>query len=275
MVRLFMACGALLCFQLVEVAFQNSERAHFNLDSISARVSAATARLLPNLLADSPDPDAALNLFERLTQEASRELLELLDRRPFLVDYAIAIFGHSHYLGETLIQNPDLLPSFAAPKALDRSFGRDDYRERLRRFRGRGPESDASLILARFKKREYIRIMLRDVLGIAALAEVTGEISALSDVLIEAALEAGSAAMRGRYGAPRVRGSNGRLHDAPFAVLSLGKLGGNELNYNSDVDLMFLFAEGTAVSSALPEREYFIRLAQRIAELLSQPTREG
>jgi glutamate-ammonia-ligase adenylyltransferase len=65
------------------------------------------------------------------------------------------------------------------------------------------------------------------------------------------------------------------LRDAPFAVLSLGKLGGNELNYSSDVDLMFLFAEGAAVSSALPEREYFIRLAQRIAELLSQPTREG
>ena len=275
MVRLFMACGSLLCFQFVEVAFQNSERAHFNLDSISARVSAATARLLPNLLADSPDPDAALNLFERLTQEASRELLELLDRRPFLVDYAIAIFGHSQYLGEALIQNPDLLPSFASPQALDRSFGRDDYRERLRRFRGRASEPEAAMSLARFKKREYIRIMLRDVLGIAALAEVTAEISALSDILIESALEVSSAAMRGRYGAPRVRGSNGRLHDAPFAVLSLGKLGGNELNYNSDVDLMFLFAEGAAVSSALPEREYFIRLAQRIAEMLSQPTREG
>ena len=173
MVRLFRACGSLLCFQFVEVAFQNSERAHFNLDSISARVSAATARLLPNLLADSPDPDAALNLFERSTQEASRELLELLDRRPFLVDYAIAIFGHSHYLGEALIQNPDLLPSFASPQALDRSFGRDDYRERLRRFRGRASEPEAAMSLARFKKREYIRIMLRDVLGIAALAEVT------------------------------------------------------------------------------------------------------
>src|SRR5438270_864693 len=150
MVRLFMACGSLLCFQFVEVAFQNSERAHFNLDSISARVSAATARLLPNLLADSPDPDAALNLFERFTQEASRELLELLDRRPFLVDYAIAIFGYSQYLGEALIQNPDLLPSFASPQALDRSFGRDDYRERLRRFRGRASESEAAMSLARF-----------------------------------------------------------------------------------------------------------------------------
>src|SRR5207253_158136 len=85
---------------------------------------------------------------------------------------------------------------------------------------------DASLLLARFKRREYVRIMLRDVLKLAPLAETTAEISALADVLIEAALRDAQNLLQRRYEAPQHLDSEGRLVDTPFAILSLGKLGG-------------------------------------------------
>ncbi|HEV2114002.1 MAG TPA: hypothetical protein VGR50_07610, partial [Terriglobales bacterium] len=261
---------------MAETAFRETARAQHNLEAVRARVSPAIAALLPTLLAESPDPDGALNLFERLCREADDELFRLFQRHPALVHYALAIFGYSQYLGETLIQNTDLFHALAREKTLDRSQSREDFEERLGRLRSRSLEIDAALLLARFKRREYIRIMLRDVLGIAALADVTAEISALCDVLIEAALAESALAMRNRFGAPQRVDHENRLTPVPFTVLSLGKLGGNELNYNSDVDLLFLFGNGESPpDSKLPLREYFIRLAQMVTETLSRPTREG
>ena len=118
--------------------------------------------------------------------------------------------------------------------------------------------------------------MLRDVLGIATLAESTAELSALADVLIEEALREVGAQLQHRFGTPQELNREGRLVDSRFAVLSLGKLGGNELNYSSDIDLLYLYSGalepgGTEISN----REYFIRLAQQTTELLSRHTREG
>src|SRR5437016_5447925 len=93
-----------------------------------------------------------------------------------------------------------------------------------------GYPSRAPALWARFKRREYVRIMLRDVLRIAPLAETTAEISTLSDVLIEEALREAESAMERRHGLPQHLDSAGRAVNTPFAVLSLGKLGGNELN---------------------------------------------
>jgi len=127
---------------------------------------------------------------------------------------------------------------------------------------------------------------LRDTLGVAELADTTAEISALSDVLLEEALREVDASLRSRYGAPQFHDASGHLVDVPIAILSLGKLGGNELNYSSDVDLLFLFGDGElgdagakatrqSREGAISNREYFIRLAQGVTEVLSRITREG
>jgi glutamate-ammonia-ligase adenylyltransferase len=86
--------------------------------------------------------------------------------------------------------------------------------------------------------------MLRDVLGIATLAETTAEISALADVLIEEALREADTQLQHRLGTPQRLDAEGRVVDSRFAVLSLGKLGGNELNYSSDIDLLYLYDGG-------------------------------
>ena len=259
-----------------DIPFHDPEGAKRNLDHATQRISPPLASTLPALLAESPDPDSALILFDRLVSEASQEVVRLLDRHNFLAHYAIVIFGHSRWLGETLIRNTDLLQSFIREKSLDRSFSRDEFHEAWARFRSRSFESDVSLLLARFKRREYVRIMLRDVLQIAPLAETTAEISALADVLIEEALREAENHLQRSHEPPQHMDAEGRLVNTPFCILSLGKLGGNELNYSSDLDLMFIFGNGEeAPNVAMSSREYFIRLSQEVTDILSRPTREG
>jgi glutamate-ammonia-ligase adenylyltransferase len=257
-----------------EVPFHNPESPSLNLERASARLSPILAAALRSLLVEAPDPDGALLLFERLSE--SPDVPRLLERNNFLAHYAIVVFGHSRFLGETLLQNTDLLPSLLREKNLDRSFSQEEFHESLARFRARSLENDVSLILARFKRREYVRIMLRDVLKIAPLAETTAEISALADVLIEEALREADSHLQRRHGTPQHLDALGRLVDTPFAILALGKLGGNELNYSSDVDLMYIYGDGEEPpKTAVSNREYFIRLAQNTTEILSRVTREG
>ena len=262
--------------RLANIPFGDPDAAHSTFERISKRISNTLASVLISILADCPDPDSALLLFERLVSEGTPDVMEILEEHPFVAHYAVAVFGTSWFLGETLIANPDILHAFLRDKWLDRSCSREDFSEGLARFQSRSFERDPSLLLARFKRREYVRIMLRDVLRIAPLAETTAEISALSDVLIEEALREAASAMQHRFGSPQHLDAEGRVADTTFAVLSMGKLGGNEVNYSSDIDLLFLFGDGQEMPDAeLSNREYFVRLAQQVTEVLSRPTPEG
>src|SRR5215471_13256263 len=262
--------------RLANVPFGDMEAARVTFGRLANRISNTLASVLISILADCSDPDAALLLFERLVIESSPDIIELLEEHPFVAHYATAVFGTSWYLGETLVANSDILHTFLRNKGLDHSCSREDFSEALARFHSRSFDRDPSLLLARFKRREYVRIMLRDVLRIAPLAETTAEISALSDVLIEEALREAASAMQHRFGSPQHLDAEGRLADTSFAVLSMDKLGGNELNYSSVLDLLFIFGDGKELEDAeISNREYFIRLAQQVTEILCRPTPEG
>ncbi len=256
--------------------FRDIEAAERNLAHLRRLLPVGVYESLSALLLPSPNPDVVVNLFERLAETASPELLRLLDKHPSLVHYAMVVFGYSAWLGETLIHNVDLFHGFVRERTLDRAHSREEFQEDFARMHSRSFENDTAGLLARFKRREYVRIMLRDVLGIATLAGTTAEISALADVLIEEALRAVHAQLQHRFGTPQRLDAEGRVVHARFAVLSLGKLGGNELNYSSDIDLLYLYDGGTEPAGAeISNREYFIRMAQQTTELLSRHTREG
>jgi len=258
------------------IPFQEVEKSGRHLARALHQLSPKLAAALPALLAEAPDPDAAVLFFSRLLDESDPQVLSLLNQHPTLAHYAIALFGHSRFLGETLLRNPDLLGSFLNPRSLDQSYSREEFQNRLAHFRAHNPDEDIACSLARFKRMEYVRIVLRDVLGIAAFAETAAEISSLADVLIEEGLRQAENCLQGKYGSRWHLDSGGRLVGTGFAVLSLGKLGGNELNYSSDVDLLYLFADdGAELQTGISNREYFIRLAQQLTRVLSRQTPEG
>jgi len=152
-----------------------------------------------------------------------------------------------------------------------------DARAEFARFRLRFHELPLPVLLARFKRREYVRIFVRELLGLASLSEITEEISVLSDALIEQALAHCENKLRSRYqGWPQLRSSRGRVYPARFTVLALGKLGGNELNYSSDIDLLYLCDDlGDAGTISIPAREFFTRLAQELTAVLATVSADG
>lgn len=255
--------------------FRDPAAAAVNLERLRRCVPSAVFDDFLQYLSASPSPDSVVVQFERL-MESSGELAAAFEKQPILIHYATLVFGHSGWLGETLIRNIDLFERFGQNKSLDRSYRREEFKNEFARMYSGWSEREVAVSLAHFRKREYVRILLRDVLGIAKLAETTEEISALSDTLIEEALKAVSAQLQRRHGTPQSIDRNGRLRDSRHAVVSLGKLGGNELNYSSDIDLLFLYDGGIEpATQRISNREYFIQLAQKTTELLSHHTSEG
>jgi len=225
-------------------ALRDAEAAAARLAHIRELVPPGVYTSFCALLLGSPNPDVAVNQFERLVESAtsaitsghaggagSPELLALLDKHPSLVHYAVVVFGYSSWLGETLIHNTDLFYTLLRDRNLDRTHSREGLQESFARMRSLHPSApregvpgapgsdstfytDTAALLARFKRREYIRIMLRDVLGIATLAETTAEISALADVLIDEALREVEAQLQRRFGTPQSIDAQGRVVDA-------------------------------------------------------------
>ncbi|MGH8243978.1 MAG: bifunctional [glutamate--ammonia ligase]-adenylyl-L-tyrosine phosphorylase/[glutamate--ammonia-ligase] adenylyltransferase, partial [Steroidobacteraceae bacterium] len=136
-----------------------------------------------------------------------------------------------------------------------------------------GEEAEFMDALRRLRRHELVRIAWRDLTGQAPLEETLGELSALADAAIAAALGFARRALEARYGMPR--SPNGESQE--LLVVGMGKLGGGELNFSSDVDLVFLYPEGgeTDGSRVVSNEEYFTRLGQSLIRLLDARTAEG
>ncbi len=219
-------------------------------------------------IAGSSDPVRAAYFFSQLTERHGRYLDDLLaaDR----LNRLATVFSLSRFLSEELLRHPEWLASFAEP---DRPFSVADYRVRLASFSGeRSSHADTALRLALFRRKELARIVMRDGLGLASIPEVTEEISNLADAILDHALRAVTEDLRPRYGVPM---SNGEA--ALFSVVALGKLGGRELNYSSDIDLMFLYSENgeTTGPHVIANREFFKKVANQLTNLLSTYTAAG
>ena len=231
------------------------------------------------LLRDLPDPNGARRLLEQLAAGNKRAYTNLLNQTPLLAD-VLAIASWSPLLATTLEQNPDYLSWLARERTDPRVRTTDELRESLARFALTNSSLDSHVLLARFRRRELLRTYLRDIRKAHSLVETTEELSNLADAVLDYAHSVARQELDNRYGFPRRADERGRLAGADFCVLALGKLGSFELNYASDIDLVFLYSdEGTTSGSGergeVSNREYFVRLSERIARLVGQAGGEG
>jgi glutamate-ammonia-ligase adenylyltransferase len=264
------------------IVFAEPGRAETNLERLEQALPGNLYSALPALLAQVPDPDGALNSLERYVAAAPEHVRLFIARKQVTLHHLLLVFSFSRFLSETFIQQPELIQWLhrAGPQAsLERIKTPDDLHEEFARFAAIHSAQEPSVVLSRFKRREYVRIMLRDVLGLATLAETAMELSHLADVLLERALRMSEQRLENSYGAPQCVDEQGHRLGVRLTVVSLGKLGAQELNYNSDIDLMFLFGRegGTSGGAAgsIANAEYFTRLAQSLLKLITQVTPEG
>jgi len=239
------------------------------------------APLIPRLLRHvgaSADPDMALNNLERLAAAAldRRSFYTLLGAHPEALPILTALGATSQFLADALVRSPQIVPWLLDARVM-RTRSREEMQEEVAQACRPFRTEDARLAaLRRVKRRELCRIGLRDILGDADLVTTTQELSELADACLAQAWAIVEPGLQARYGAPGHETAAGRAGTGA-AIIALGKLGGSELNYSSDIDLCFVYeAEGeTAGPEPVPNRTYFARLAERIVAALTAMTDEG
>ncbi len=267
--------------EFAAVQFEDNVKAASNLERLEEQLAPTLLAPLASLLSQSPDPDGALNLLERYASGAPPQVLGELARYPAALSYLVAIFGYSGYLAETLLSEPQLVVQFARDRNFTKLKSKEDLMQDFARFSTTNPDPWLAALLARFKRRNYIRIVLKDVLRLSTLGETTLELSTLADVILSDAYMFCDGELEKRYGRPQYRDAKGRIVRAGFSIVSLGKLGGNELNYNSDIDLLFLYshdgetAGGSERESSTTNKEYFVHVAHAITRTITQATSQG
>jgi glutamate-ammonia-ligase adenylyltransferase len=210
------------------------------------------------LIEQSVDPQRAAHYWKAFQSRNPDQVAEL-ELHPERVAWLNIIFSCSRFLSEEVLRHPDCLSDIGD---LDFALSSDDFLLRL------ASASD----LALFRRRQIMRIVLRDRLELAALSEITEEISNLADAILACALARVQTELEARYGVPVEEGAR-----ATFAVLALGKLGGRELNYSSDVDLMFLYSGNgeTSGPQTISNKEFFKKVASQLVGVLSTHTAAG
>ncbi len=249
---------------LAPTQLANWRAAHRSLQRIanSPEAKASTARVLPHLIASlstAANADRVLVSFERFTQRTDDKLATLtyLAEQPRAIEILVTLFAGSQFLTEILLSHPQHLQMIVAHKRLATPKGLDQFCAEAQNCTLQDPVSgsgnhDPLDALRRYQRLEQLRIGTCDLLGLFDLSTTTEQISHLADSLVRACLDVASA----KTGIP-VDG---------FVVIAMGKLGGNELNYSSDIDLLFLCRS---------EAMRFRRLGQVTIDALTRTTTTG
>ncbi|MBM4122546.1 MAG: hypothetical protein FJ249_08140 [Nitrospira sp.] len=281
------------------------KRADANIQAMAGepRSREVLAGILDELLrsvALTADPDQALNHWERFLQAGINrtQLFEYLAGFPRMLHLLCAMFGNSDALAQTLIRDPLLVYWLADEQVLTKRPSRRALDQILRAGLANVATIGLKLeALRRFRRREMLRIGVRDLLRSAPVPETTAVLSDLAQVLIQAAYETVEADLVGQYGVPCHRDRHQRPVRSGFAVMAMGKLGGGELNFSSDVDLIYVYASdegethpnhqpsGLPVApgmqrvpghqQSIPNEEYFEYLARDLTKALADVTQEG
>lgn len=279
---------------LKELRFASCEEAWDSLKKISKQIKfkGLFPDFFPEFLKElslSFDPDMALNNFERFSEiiHDKNYLYTILSSEPWKLNVLITLFSGSQFLSDILLKEPRYFDWLMSGNILDSPTFKDALYKELSGLMDTAVSSDDHLkVLRQFKKREFLRIGLRDLLRKADLVETVEDLSNLADVCLQSAYEFCYQELTARFGIPMVCDAEGREKAAEFVVLGMGKLGGRELNFSSDIDLMYLYSSEKGSSTGIKERgdkivnritnhEFFCRLAQMITGAINDVTEDG
>lgn len=264
---------------LKQVGLKNVPRAQANWWSIAHAgvtpdLMGTLAVQLSEHLPTLSDADMALNNLDRFFAAARNRLAlaAFFERDTEALPTLLQIFCSSQYLSDLLIRDPE---SFDLLRLTE---GQPVAREVLVREICKDVEAvsddrDVMAVLRRHKQRETLRIAYGDIVRRQRLETVIEQISVLADAICEAAVRAARRKLEEQRGVPRLPDRQ----RARFAAIAMGKLGGQELNYSSDIDLVFLCDDvgKTDGPRAVTNTEFFERMAQQVVKYLTENTSRG
>ncbi len=256
---------------LQKAGFKQTDRAYTNLLKLAGSGGVlegftGIAVLAGDILSRKPDPDMALNNWERFVRALDNPLshYRLLLSQPRRLDILLTVFSVSHFLSDTLIRHPNFFEWVTHPDNLLAVRKPAEFAEELSQVsRSSSDMEEWRLALCRFRKKETLRIAIKDICLDKPLTEIVLELSRLAGSVLEAALSRIWSDLPGNL--QKLAGS--------FCVLAFGKLGGFELNYSSDIDILALYDDAAAVPD--DAAGVFSQVFERLIHTLEQHTSEG
>ncbi|SMY17841.1 bifunctional [glutamate--ammonia ligase]-adenylyl-L-tyrosine phosphorylase/[glutamate--ammonia-ligase] adenylyltransferase [Photobacterium aquimaris] len=252
--------------------------------TLGPRGREALATLMPEILAQVVLRQDAVQLLPRLTKLIIRiatrtTYLELLTEHPVALKQLIRLCAASPMVADQLALYPLLLDELLDPQHLYQPTELTSYQDELREYLARIPEEDMEQqmeAIRQFKQTQLLRIAAADIAGVLPLMKVSDHLTYLAEAIIAAVVNQAWLQMAAKYGEPShllERESKG------FAVIGYGKVGGWELGYGSDLDLVFVHDcpdnVYTIGNKEIDGRQFYLRLAQRIIHLFSTRTASG
>ena len=236
-------------------------------------------RFLPLLCrsaADQPQPDLTLRRALPFVRAVCRRsaYLVLLQENPKALSHLLSLVASSSWIAERLAARPELVDELLNEARLYSAPSKEELQSLMRQQLLRVPEEDLEgqiNALGRIKDGVVLRVAASEVAGTLPIMKVSDNLTFLAEVLVEQAIAVARAELVQRHGEPQGV-------EAGFAVLAYGKLGGIELSYGSDLDLVFVFggASGeTAGPKVIDNSRFYTRLAQRVVHVLSSQTPFG
>lgn len=234
-------------------------------------------------MSDAPNPMTPLAVPPGLKPELERarelltpvaQVLERLESDPSLAATLDKVLVCSPFFVDSCRRDSALLDQLLDSQSLVRPMDRAALREELQRLLLEAPdETSAMAILRRMRRREWMRLAWREIANTSEVMDTLGELTDAADILIRGAMDFASRSLSARHGVPRNR--DGAAQE--LTVFGMGKLGGGELNYSSDIDLVFVYPQGgeTDGERRISNEAYFTRLGQALIRLLDQKTPEG
>lgn len=229
--------------------------------------------LLERELGASADADMALNNLQRFIDATFNKtsLLNDLTKYPHLLEILIRTFSTSQYFADILVRDPELFRWLTTTEMLTKTRTRDELLEEALQTVSLFRTVEKKInTLKRLYRREILRIGTKDVLGKADLRAVTQELSDLADAIVSVTCKLAIEISKDKLGC---------VPETEYAVIGLGKLGGSELNYSSDIDIMFIYHEEGECTRAngkpVTHHEFFNSSAERLTQLLTEHTQEG
>jgi [glutamine synthetase] adenylyltransferase / [glutamine synthetase]-adenylyl-L-tyrosine phosphorylase len=226
--------------------------------------------VLPDRLAASAELRACLQRQMDALASASPGRLDSLP--PGIRDSLPLVFAASDFVAQACARDAALLSDLLGHYGLTRRSAAGDYAARAPAA-GSGSDADMLSALRHWRVREMVRIAWRALAGWAEVEETLTDLSDFADTAIRVSVEHARQALTARYGEPRSASGAGQ----PLVVVAMGKLGGRELNFSSDVDLVLLFPEHGDTDGPRPiaNEEFFTRLGQGLIRLLETATQDG
>lgn len=243
--------------------------------------------LMPLLLAaaaasEAPDRGLAsvLPLIEAVLRRTA--YLALLRENPDALDHLMRLCSASSWIAEQLARHPILLDELLTPDTLYTPADRQRLADELRQALGRIPEDDeeAQLEALRvFKHAQVLHVAASDIAGTRHLMKVSDYLTYIAEVILEAVLTMAWKHLTRKHGFPERHDGSRSGQQPDFLIVGYGKLGGIELGYGSDLDLVFLHdganQGGTDGARPIDNAVFFTRLGQRIIHLLTAVTPTG